>query len=283
MRPIWAIVLALALALGVGGCGGDDGNGNGEPPGEVPTGSVVVVDDQDIQAERFERFLNSRLEGISPLAPQATGTQVPLDPPEFARCIEELREQARESRRDLPRDERPPPPEDEQLQANCESLHDQARTATLASMTQSVWIEKEAADTDISVSDEEVAQAQEQYVAAAGMQEGQAAEEPEVAERRYQRLLERSGLTEEDIAWQLRTQLLQQRLIEREIEDVDDPASEQGRRQVQRAQVEFQNELQRRWRPQTLCAEGFEIPQCSNGPEPQELPVPGEEEDEEQG
>jgi hypothetical protein len=282
MRPIRPMLLALALAAGLGACGGDDGNVGGDPPEEVPTGSVVVVEDQEIARERFERFLNSRLEGVSPLAPQATGTQVPLDPPDFERCIEELSDQARESRRELPRDERPPPPEDEQLQANCESLHEQARTATLASMTQSVWIEKEAADADVTVSDEEVAQAQQQYVAAAGMQDGQADDDPERAERRFRRLLERSGLTEDDIAWQLRAQLLQQRLIEREIEDVDDPASEQGRRQVQRAQVEFQNELQRRWRPRTLCAEGSEIPQCSNGPEPQELPVPGEEENEEE-
>ena len=45
---------------------------------------------------------------------------------------------------------------------------------------------------------------------------------------------------------------------------------------VSRTQIEIQNELQEAWRPNTLCAKAFLVPQCSNGPKLPALPVPGE-------
>ena len=43
---------------------------------------------------------------------------------------------------------------------------------------------------------------------------------------------------------------------------------------AQRAQIAFQNELQRTWRPRTVCAKGHIVPQCSNGPALPEQPLP---------
>jgi parvulin-like peptidyl-prolyl isomerase len=233
-----------------------------------------------------------------------------------------------------------------------------------------------------------VAAARRQYEAAAGLGDDGAAASPGEARRRYAELLERSGLQAGDVDWQLRTQLLQQRLVERAAREVEEPTDEEVRRffrerpelfggtasrevvlavaddrdqarreerrlrageegpattvvrgagflppaveravfaarrgevvgpveaggrlyvarvvrvteegerprfedaapearqrlqaeRTQRVQVEFQNGLQERWRPATLCADDLRVPQCRNGPEAAPLPVPGDEE-----
>lgn len=57
--------------------------------------------------------------------------------------------------------------------------------------------------------------------------------------------------------------------------EVEEEAASQARSAtVSRVQNEALNELQRDWRPKTLCAEQYLVPQCSNGPELPDLPSP---------
>lgn len=56
----------------------------------------------------------------------------------------------------------------------------------------------------------------------------------------------------------------------------DQVTQQYATQRAQRAQITFQNELQKTWRPQTLCRKGYIVPQCSNGPELPAQALPGE-------
>jgi len=57
--------------------------------------------------------------------------------------------------------------------------------------------------------------------------------------------------------------------------EVEEEAASQARSAaISRIQNEALNQLRRDWRPKTLCAERFLVPQCSNGPELPDLPSP---------
>lgn len=298
--PRTAVLAGGALAVALAACGGDDDD---PVPEDVPRGAIAIVGETPIPEERYDRFLTSRTRGISPLTGAASGG-IPLDPPAFRRCIAAVR---RVNEQGAQSDQRAPRPSAEELKQNCQSQYQQAQSGTVTQLVQYEWSVQEAADEDVEVSQEEVDRSYQQYVAAAGLGRSGRPAPPEQAERRFAERLKRSGLTEEDLKLELRAQLLQQKLLQERTKDVGDPSTEEARKfhednpeqfagegekrppfervedeakqklksqRVQRAQIQMQNDLQRKWRPLTLCARSHVVPQCSNGPEPAELPLP---------
>jgi hypothetical protein len=131
-----------------------------------------------------------------------------------------------------------------------------AADSVLSSFLQQQWAISQAAAEKITVPDAVVDSTLEQYRAAAGDQ--------------YEPLLRKSGLTADDVRYQVRAQLSQQALVARRAGD----AADGDPKAAARTQVELQNELVEKWRPRTLCVKAHVVPECSNGPKPQPIPVP---------
>jgi hypothetical protein len=294
-------LLPCLIVAALAGCGGDDKGDEAATPASVPSGGVAVVGDTPIEQERFERALRARLRGLSPLTPGARQAPV-VDAPGFARCVARLRTEQAAADRKVPAGSRPPKPSDAQLEQNCQAQYDQARAATLSTLIQGLGPCGRPRTPACASTTPRSAGAR------AVRRRGRPARRPRRAGREGARALRdarrASGLTEDDVREQLRTQLVQQRLLERRTKDIGPPSDEDARafyeknpelfaggrkpfqqvadeareqlrgRRIQRAQVEFQNELQRRWRPRTRCAEGLVVAQCANGPAPSELPLP---------
>jgi foldase protein PrsA len=235
--PAWPFILGgvLLVALAVAAVfvfldplGGDD-----EEERSVPSGAVAVVGDEEISREEFDHWLQSAAK-----SQERPGGEVPvvLDPPEFDRCIA-----AKEDDPDIPSQSR------ESLEDQCQQEYDGLRDQVMQFLVSAEWIELEAEERDIAVSDREVRQAFDDQKAQSFPKE-----------RDYQEFLRTSGQTEEDLLYRVRVELLSQTIREEVTRESDKPDQE--------ALDEFVSEFQERYRDITVCAEGYVTKECSNGP-----------------
>lgn len=173
------IVLALSaffvLAFTFAACGGDDSSDN-----DVPSNAVASVDGTPITKADYERWflINARTPAAS------GGVAIIPDPPRYETCIADVKRQARDARqRTLPTDA--------QALSQCRTLDTQIRQQTLALLIQSVWFEKEAEDLGVEPSEARLRRALEDTKR----------QFPRPAD--YRRFIERAGLTEADVMFQL--------------------------------------------------------------------------------
>jgi hypothetical protein len=272
-------VLAVALAtVALAGCGdsggfGDLSAGTAPTPREVPRGAVVAAGKDPISQAAFERSTKSRVSGISPLNGRATPSLVPLDPPSYRRCVVALKAQAKKAAKSAPRGQKTPVPARKQLLAMCKVQYRTTVDGALSTQIQQQWAISEAAEEGVTVADKDIDATVQQYIAAAGLGSDGKALAPDRAKARYETLLKKSGLTEDDVRFQLRAQLSQQALIQKRLE-AKGPAAAKDPKVVARVQVQLQNDLLTKWRPRTLCAKHRLVSQCSNGPTAQPLALP---------
>jgi foldase protein PrsA len=191
LRIFLALSAFFVLAFGVAACGGDD-----EEQG-VPSNAVATVGGDPITRADYDRWLeiNARQSSAS-----TGGEPVIPDPPTYARCIAELRAQAERVRGQRA-------PSELQLRSQCRSLDTQLSQQTMALLIQSNWIEREAEELDVDVTDAQLDRA---------LAETRRQSFP--TERDFQRFLRESGMTREDILFRLRVQELSSK-ISRKIED----------------------------------------------------------------
>lgn len=187
-RAFTKSLLALAAAaLGVfaiAGCGND-----------VPAGAVAKVGDATITQDEFEKWLNTAAKGNA-----QGGTAAVPDPPEFTKCV------AAKKKTPVPQGQKKP--SDAALKKQCKTEYDALKREVMQFLIQAEWVQQEAADKDVKVSDKEIKSSFED-------QKKQAFP----TEKQYKEFLANSGMTEEDILFRVKLDQLQQKLTQKVTED----------------------------------------------------------------
>ncbi|MFL5818450.1 MAG: peptidyl-prolyl cis-trans isomerase [Conexibacter sp.] len=182
MRKTLRILLALgaffvvAAVLAACGSSSDD---------SVPSNAVANVDGTPITKADYEKWAEITLKGSG----QGAAVALP-DPPTYTHCIATLRRQSRPARGQ-------PAPTDVTLRAQCRQQNEQLVQQTMGTLIQNAWIEKEAKEQGVSVSDADV----QRQLAATKRQSFPNA-------KAYQRFLKQSGMTEADVLERVRIQAL---------------------------------------------------------------------------
>ncbi|MDO8209783.1 peptidyl-prolyl cis-trans isomerase [Conexibacter sp. CPCC 206217] len=186
LRIFLALGAFFALAFTIAACGGDD-NSN-----DVPSNAVASVDGDPITKADYDRWAEITAKSASAQG----GTAVIPDPPDYTRCVAALTEQARSVRGQRV-------PAVAQLRAQCRQLDTQIRQQTLSQLIQTIWIEKEARDLGVSVTDAEV----DRYLADSKRQSF-----PRRGD--YEKFLRSSGMTERELLFRLHSQRLAEAISE---------------------------------------------------------------------
>jgi foldase protein PrsA len=177
LRILLALGAFFVVATALVACGG----GNGDVPGNA----VASIDGTPITRADYEKWATITAKG----ARQGGAVVVP-DPPTFTRCIAALRSASRPARGQ-------PAPTDVTLRAQCRALNDQIVQQTMGTLIQNIWIEKEAKEQGVTVSDADV----DRQLATTKRQSFPTA-------KAYQRFLATSGMTEDDVRERVRIQAL---------------------------------------------------------------------------
>jgi foldase protein PrsA len=187
-RAFTKLLLPLAtLALGVvafAGCGND-----------VPAGAVAKVGDATITQDEFDKWLNTAAKGNA-----QGGTAAVPDPPDYTKCV------AAKAKTPVPKGQKKP--SDDDLKKQCKSEYDALKREVMQFLIQAEWVQQEAADKDIKVTDAQIKKSFED-------QKKQAFPNP----KQYKQFLATSGMTEEDILFRVKLDQLQQKLTQKVTED----------------------------------------------------------------
>ena len=192
------VVPALALSA----CGGSD----------VPGNAVARIGDQSIKKTTFMHWM--QIAAISQAGQQPTSggkPQVP-DAPDFKQCIAQKKAAAPKPAKGQPE------PTDAQLKGQCQTEYNGLRDQVMSFLILSTWADQEAPRQGIKVTDKEV---QDQI--------DQAKKQAFPNPADFQKFLQRSGLTEADVFFQQRTQLLQQKITQKVTKGKDKVTDQQVR------------------------------------------------------
>jgi foldase protein PrsA len=187
-RAFTKLLLPLAaLIVGVvafAGCGND-----------VPAGAVAKVGDSTITQDEFDKWLNTAAKGSA-----QGGTAAVPDPPDYAKCV------AAKAKTPVPKGQKKPT--DDALKKQCKSEYDALKKEVMQFLIQAEWVQQEAADQDIKVTDKEIRKSFED-------QKKQAFPDA----KQYKAFLASSGMTEDDILFRVKLDQLQQKLTQKVTED----------------------------------------------------------------
>ena len=172
-------------AFAISACGND-----------VPSGAVATVGDETITQEDFDKWLQTAAQGQA----QGSGATAVPDPPDFEKCV------AAKKKAPVPKGQQKP--SDATLKKQCQTEYDTLKTEVMQFLIQSEWVQQEAENQDVKVSDKEIKQSFED-------QKKQAFPN----DKAYQQFLKTSGMTEEDILFRVRLDQLQQKLTAKITED----------------------------------------------------------------
>ena len=179
-----AALAALGSTVLVTACGND-----------VPSGAVAKVGDSTIEKAEFDRWLKTGAES----AAQGSAAAVP-DPPEFTKCAESITSQ--------PAPQGSGAPSEAEAKKQCEDQYEQLKNDVMQFLIQSEWVEQEAKEQGIKVSDAEVRRSFEDQK-----------EQAFPKEKDYQEFLKTSGMSEEDILFRVKGDTLQTKLTQKITED----------------------------------------------------------------
>ena len=185
-RLLLALCALAATAAVAAGCGG------------VPGNAVAEVDGNAIEKDDFEHWLN-----VAAKSSGQPNAAVP-DAPEFTACVENKRKTAPEPAKGQPKTT------DEQLKEQCQQEYDQLRDQVLQLLTSFEWIEGEAEEMGIEVSDAEIKKSFDQ-------QKKQSFPKDED----YQKFLKDYGQTEQDVMQRVKLDLLSNKIRDKVIEGKD--------------------------------------------------------------
>jgi foldase protein PrsA len=185
------LLLALPAALALSACGDN-----------VPGNAVVRVDDDLIEKRDFDRWM--RIAAISAqgqAAPAAGGkapqVQIPR-PPDYAQCV------ATKKRTSPKPAKGQPAPKDADFRNQCKQEYESLRNQVLQLLISTQWLEGEAAEQDVSITDAQVRKTFDQQK-----------KQSFPKEKDYQDFLRTSGFTEADVLLRVRNEELEKRLVEK--------------------------------------------------------------------
>jgi foldase protein PrsA len=182
LRILLALSAFFVAAIVFAACGSSDTS--------VPGNAVANVDGTPITRADYEKWAEITAKGST----QGTARPVVPDPPTFTRCIAALRIQSRPARGQ-------PAPTDVTLRAQCRQQNEALLQQAMGTLIQNLWIEKEAKEQGVSVSDAEV-----------NRQLAQTKRQSFPTDRDFQRFLRQSGMTQEDVLQRVRIQALAAKL-----------------------------------------------------------------------
>jgi foldase protein PrsA len=183
------------LALVASGCGDD-----------VPSGAVAKIGDSVIEKDDFDHWLGAAAKGQQP--PGAGGEVVVPEPPEFTDCIAAKKKQ--------PAPPGAKKPDDAQLKTQCEQEFDSLKQQVMQFLISAEWIQQEADERDIEVTDEEV---QKQF------EDQKKQSFPN--DKDYQEFLKTSGQTEDDLLFRVKLDVLSNKVREEIVEGEGDVSDDE--------------------------------------------------------
>jgi foldase protein PrsA len=170
--------------------------------GGVPGNSVATVGDQTIKKSTFDHWM--RIAAISsagqqnPNATQPPKVSIPDPGDDFKACIAEKRRTAPEPAKGQAK------PTDAQFRQECQQQYDQLKNQVMSFLLRATWLDQEAQKQDVKVSDKDVQK-----------QLDTAKQQAFPKDADYQKYLVRNGLTNADVLFQQRSQLLEQKITEK--------------------------------------------------------------------
>ncbi|HVE67490.1 MAG TPA: peptidyl-prolyl cis-trans isomerase, partial [Solirubrobacteraceae bacterium] len=159
----------------------------------VPGNAVVRVDDATIKRSTFDHWI--RIAAQSSQQPGSTGKPAIPDPPDFTKCVAAKAKTAPKPARGQPK------PSTAQFKAQCKQEYEGLRDQVLQFLVQAEWIQGEAADQDVKVTDAEVNKSFQQQK-----------KQSFPTEKEYRDFLRTSGMTQEDINLRVRLDLLSNKI-----------------------------------------------------------------------
>jgi foldase protein PrsA len=165
---------------------------------DVPGNSVAKIGDQSIKKSTFNHWM--QIAAVSQAGQTTTAAPKPQipDPPNFTKCIASKKASAAKPAKGTPE------PTEAQLKGQCQQEYNTLRDQVLEFLIRGNWIEQETDKQNVKVSDKEVQKQIDAAVKQAFQNPGD-----------FQKFLQRSGLTQADVFYQQRNQLLQQKLTEK--------------------------------------------------------------------
>src|SRR4051794_10110787 len=189
LRLLLAVGAIAVPAAALTACGSDS----------VPGNSVARVDDETITNQAFQHWLKvaatSSQQGAQGAAKGAP--QIP-QPPDFAQCVAQKQKSAPKPAKGQPK------PTEAQLKAQCKQEYEGLRDQVMQFLISADWIQKEAADQGVKVSDAEV---QKQFA--------QTKKQSFPKEKDYQKFLSQSGMTQDDVIFRVKLDRLSTKLREK--------------------------------------------------------------------
>ena len=165
-----------ALAVAIAGCGED-----------VPSNGVAKVGDSVIKKSEFDHWLAAAAAASQPAGGGAKASAP--DAPNFPKCI------AAKKKQPVPEGQKKPT--DADLKKQCKQEYDALKTQVMQFLISARWIEAEAKERNIKVSDAEVKKSFEDQKKQSFPKEAD-----------YKKFLETSGQTEADILFRVKLDLL---------------------------------------------------------------------------
>jgi foldase protein PrsA len=187
-RTTLKIIIPLALlgasATVIAACGND-----------VPPNAVAKVGDETITQEEFDKWVATAVKSQA-----QGGAAVIPDPPDFTKCVA--------NKKKTPAPEGQAKQTDAELKKQCKTEYDTLRREVMQFLIQAEWVQQEAEDRDIEVSEAAVNKSLEE-------QKKQAFP----TEKAYQSFLKTSGMSEADILYRVKLSLLQEKLTKNVTDD----------------------------------------------------------------
>jgi foldase protein PrsA len=161
----------------------------------VPSGAVAQVGDETITQQEFDKWLAIAVKG------QGGGASAAVpDPPDFEKCV------AAKKKTPVPKGQKKPT--DEALKKQCKTEFDGLKREVMQFLIQAEWVQQEAEQQDIKISDKEIERAlEDQKKQAFG------------SDKQYKEFLTSSGMTEQDVLFRVELSQLQQKLTEKVTKD----------------------------------------------------------------
>jgi parvulin-like peptidyl-prolyl isomerase len=185
LRFLSALGAFFVLAVLAAGCGDS-----------VPGNAVVRVDDGTIKRSTFDHWI--RIAANSAQAPGATTKPPVPDPPNYTKCAAAKVQAAPKPAKGQPK------PSAAQFKAQCKQEWEGLRDQVLQFLIQAQWIQGEAKDQDVKVSDKDIAKSFAQQK-----------KQSFPTEKEYRDFLKTSGMTQEDINLRVKLDLLSNKIREK--------------------------------------------------------------------
>ncbi|MBA2349259.1 MAG: peptidyl-prolyl cis-trans isomerase [Solirubrobacterales bacterium] len=208
---------SLAVA-GLAACGGDS----------IPGNAVVRVGDTAIKKDAYEHWLDvAALSQASQLDPEAAQsgkkpTVTIPEPPDFKACIAEKKKSAPKPAKGQPKQT------DTQFETQCKQEYEGLRDQVLQFLISSQWIQGEADDRDVKVTDAEV---KKQFETTK--------KQSFPKEEDFKKFLTSSGMTEADLLFRVRLDTLSNKLREAVVKGKDKVSDAQIKEYYEKNKARF--------------------------------------------